>query len=855
MNILKRIFQRGQSGSSEAFAEKQEQSIGMDAKMLEELALYSVRRGLFGLTGILNFNPDDLAGRKGLDIYTQMYRRDDMVRNASNMKVMARLSGAYRIEPADEKIEPRAKEQADFCEYMIEQMHGEFYESLRQIYTAHRYGFSVTEIIAMIYKTGPFKGKIGLDRLKTRDPVDFDFDVDKHGNLLTQAKDGRDGLIQGYTSGLGMGLPPWKFIIYTHMGDFGNWYGESDYRPCYRNYFSKDAIIKFWNVALERYGMPTVYAQILQDLNYGDDEEENPNGISEATKRRIVQALKNLQTGTAAFLPAGVDIKKIEEMKGRAAFQEALTYHDRCIARAILMPSLLTEEGQRSGGLALGRAHFDTFQMVIEQMGRTGEDVINEQLLRRMIDLNWADTQEYPGLKFTPLSQDRLEKFGARVKTATEIGIIRPEDEVWIREGMEFPPAVEAEPKPKALPPSPEPEKAADAHPVRDFLIRKFESEPADVLNFDAATEAGQESIREYLLTAVVPFLSGQSQPGDWPREEGLRSYVQCIEGEAAKARRSPATAQVADPKDLNVRTYPRTLNAVEKRPDYQGIQKFWRELTETTVDKLKTAMTRIKQDTMTKTARVLADGNPSAIDRLILSPAGFTEFRKIMQDFYTLDFVKGAREAAKEVEKGIGKKIDFSDAWWDFANDLSPVEAVDFMRDKTPVLRRQLAVYDRRAFTITGVEQQRILAEVKRTMQTGVARGSSVREIMAQIEAIFTKYGIGGELISANRLETIVRTNLSEAFNTARMGAFADPSLAQFIEAYEYIAIIDPRTTEFCESYDGFTRSALDPIWGTIWPPNHFNCRSIVVAVVTGDTWERTAAAPGIAPADGFQL
>ena len=867
VNIFKGLFGRRTGESAHANAESQSPS--MDRQMLEELALFAVRRGLFGITGILNFNPDDLVGRKGLEVYTEMYRRDDMVRAACNFRVLTRISSGWKIIPADPKIEPRAQEQAEYCEYMVEQMHGEFSEAMRQILTAHRYGFSVTEILAMLYKGGPFAGKVGLDRLKTRNPCEFDFDVDIHGNLKTKGRDGIDGLVQGAGTIPARRLPPWKFIIHTYLGDFGNHYGESDLRPAYRNFKSKDAIIRFWNIALERYGMPTVYAKILQEANMGEDEEDNPNGLSQATKNRIVQALKNLQAGTAAFLPAGVDVAKIEEMRGRAAYQEALQYHDRGIGRSVLLPSLVVDEGARTGSMALGKSHVDTFKMVLDYDGTTLGETLEEQLFRRFIDWNWADTQAYPGFEFLPLTQAHLEKFGERVKQAVEVGVFRPEDEEWAREGMEMPPMPKGAAKKTAPPANPAQAKAGqgnedagDAGPANNFHERKSAIEAPD---FDANSPSGQARIRRHLYDHIVPYLSANSLPGDWPRHEGLRSYVETLENATAIQmghvfkEDGKATSLTASKKDLQVETLPRALIPYEKRVNFMGIQKFWRDLSKDTVARLEETMATVKADTLKKTKRILTSGDSNAIDRIVLSPAGFNEFRKIMQEFYLLDFTKGAQEAGKEVQKGVGKKLDFSDAFFAFQS-LTPEDALAWMKTKTPVLRRQLAVYERRAFTVTGVEKERILKEVQLTLQTGVARGHSVPDIMAQVEQIFSKYTVTGEivdgaLLTANRLETIVRTNLSEAFNTGRLGAFADPALAPYIQAYEYTAIIDPRTTEFCESYDGWTRPTTDPRWSEIWPPNHFNCRSLVVAAVTGDTWERSKTTPSAEPQEGFTM
>jgi len=90
------------------------------------------------------------------------------------------------------------------------------------------------------------------------------------------------------------------------------------------------------------------------------------------------------------------------------------------------------------------------------------------------------------------------------------------------------------------------------------------------------------------------------------------------------------------------------------------------------------------------------------------------------------------------------------------------------------------------------------------------------------------------------------------DAFNEARFDYFTDPSLNGYVEALEYSAVLDDNTTELCESLDGETWPADSSIWDTYTPPNHFNCRSILIPLVTGDVWSESDG-PKLDPANGF--
>jgi len=86
-------------------------------------------------------------------------------------------------------------------------------------------------------------------------------------------------------------------------------------------------------------------------------------------------------------------------------------------------------------------------------------------------------------------------------------------------------------------------------------------------------------------------------------------------------------------------------------------------------------------------------------------------------------------------------------------------------------------------------------------------------------------------------RLETIVRTNLTEVYNQGRLvqGSLAD----EYLEAWQYSAIIDTRTTEVCKHLDGRVFMADDKRVAGVRPPRHFNCRSVLVPIVVGETVE----------------
>jgi len=87
--------------------------------------------------------------------------------------------------------------------------------------------------------------------------------------------------------------------------------------------------------------------------------------------------------------------------------------------------------------------------------------------------------------------------------------------------------------------------------------------------------------------------------------------------------------------------------------------------------------------------------------------------------------------------------------------------------------------------------------------------------------------------------LDTTIRTKTTEFYNAGRKTFWdSDPVASKFIEAFEYSAIIDSRTSDVCQFLDGkiFTKGELT---NHITPPLHFNCRSLLVPVTRFEDFE----------------
>jgi SPP1 gp7 family putative phage head morphogenesis protein len=162
------------------------------------------------------------------------------------------------------------------------------------------------------------------------------------------------------------------------------------------------------------------------------------------------------------------------------------------------------------------------------------------------------------------------------------------------------------------------------------------------------------------------------------------------------------------------------------------------------------------------------------------------------------------------------------------------------------------------KAMKITGIVENRVLDQVQLILENSIKYDKALKDVIKAMEddadfmALLPKVDAAGRAVNVPaRLENIARTNIADAVNQSRMALFTDPALKGFVEAFEYSAILDDRTTEICEKLHG----KIEKDWGGYAPPNHFQCRSILIPVTQVDEWDgkEDKIPSGLQPMKGF--
>jgi len=367
-------------------------------KLTQDVGLYKGQQWAWLAVG--DMNPDLIDFSE----YAKMLK-DAQVRAGFDLIEMGVLMKPWKIRHPD-------KEVVDTLTKNLENLiYPSVRDSMKAMLSALAYGFSVTEIVFEDYK-----GKWLLRRengLKTLNPQFIKFFSDPFGNLKK---------IEERIGGTRIPLPLDRMLVWSHNRAFGNWYGESLLNACYKNWFIKDAMLKFANIGYERFGSP-----ILLGIAPTPGDMDN-----------VLETIEHLYARSQGVLlkrhdkdPTAIEV--IESRRRQMPYDGYIRYQDEMILRRMLIGQKLFEGG---GGVYGPKVPFDIILMRFEDFRLELTDTLN-QMLTFVAELNWG-LEVPPKLVFAPLTTMDMAAIRGTIMESIDKGIISA-DEAWIRDELGFP--------------------------------------------------------------------------------------------------------------------------------------------------------------------------------------------------------------------------------------------------------------------------------------------------------------------------------------------------------------------------------------------------------------------------------
>jgi SPP1 gp7 family putative phage head morphogenesis protein len=361
---------------------------------------------------------------------------------------------------------------------------------------------------------------------------------------------------------------------------------------------------------------------------------------------------------------------------------------------------------------------------------------------------------------------------------------------------------------------------------VSKGAVTKSNSDEAHIrqmMNFPEKTEEEPEEVPPTLPPGDEETPPGEAEAG--PGEEDMEPAEEPDEKEQEKFRQRA-------PKEFEERRWLRRVN-------FSKIEKTMSSSDKALAAEMSSITAKIKQALQAQIVKLAGQrsfGNVGPGEILVVTiPKGLvTALRKSLRDGLLSSLDESYEQARRELPKKLFARV---------GPGMDRMKAEKFLAS--------------RSMKIAGVLDTDILAAVQRVLESSIKYDKTLKDTLAAIEedtellSVLPTVDAAGRAVNVPaRLENISRTNTSDAVNQARMSLFGDPELKGFVVAYEYSAILDDRTTEVCEKLHG----KIQKDWGTMVPPNHYQCRSLLVPVTEIDEWDgKQDKLPDVKPQKGF--
>lgn len=780
-----------------------------------------------------SWDPDQLKAKKGADVYRKMLR-DPQVKAAFNLLIDIIISRKFRFEKPDDSEQQKQIE--DFFYYNINtSIRGTWSQALRAILMSKAYGYSISEKVYFVDKYE------GADRwmiaaIKGKPYETFTFKQDVYGNIKGLEQD---------IGGSRKKLDPKKFIIHINFPELDPVWGESDLRSAYRPYWEKDNILKFWNIFCEKLAGGFLVAK----------PNQMAGSLSAAEQASFDNLLRRVSQGTSARIPTGWDLDVIHG-PNTDIFEKTVAHRDRQIAKSLLVPNLLgfSEQGS-TGSFAQSKTQLDTFMRIVSSQGEQLADALNEQLFRELAWWNFG-VKEFPRFCFENFDDQQKREIVDAWTNAVDKGVVINtfNDEQRTRELLLYDPREE------------------DQESLRNPETDKPESE------IENENEEIQENLEnsESFASSNVPSPTPNTMPA-----------VGRINGNTSELVVGDGDQPMPISETVSVSPWMDRIDFVEVEKEFTSLEnQFVDEMAvgvDQAFDEIVSSIEMIINQAPGETEDTVDKNEVDQENQLILIDNAITGSTKSQINQSVRKYLRSSYEEGRKVAKNAidlsidGEQLNASmKSKIKLAASSSKRLAVKMTRGKeynwtvldfAEGLRLDTAekYFAAKAFEITGNLTDDMVEKAKMILLEGIKNELSFDEIIEQLNDVLP--GIVGKKDPETgepdkqeraRLETIARTNITDAFNQAQLSVYNDPDLGDFVEAYQYSSIIDSRTTDFCESYNNRIFLKDDPIWNSITPPNHFNCRSTVVPVTVLDEYEPSIKARKqdgalIQPGNGF--
>lgn len=343
-----------------------------------------------------------------------------------------------------------------------------------------------------------------------------------------------------------------------------------------------------------------------------------------------------------------------------------------------------------------------------------------------------------------------------------------------------------------------------------------------EVNHFRSLVKFPEGEVEEYGPDAQVsPFPQNQAGSGgvgqpqvgivaeqkeDEPEETEQGEGEKDVEGEAPG---NGASEEKEGPRSFALKDLP--PGEYHKKVDFKAIEKQMNAFDDALIRDLKPIVTLAIEDLFDQIAekKVIQKSDPSKLETIKVKK--LKDIRTLLRRSLRDIWVEGQATAKSELFKGQFAK-----------STVLPDEAF-------------LNILDQELFNYIGDWEYKVTQRARDAAIAAIKDGNSITQfVTANVEG-----SIEEAVVS---LERYARTKHTEVMNKGRLSFFEKSNV---VEAYQYSAIMDSKTSYICASLDGNVFVAGEqPV-----PPMHFNCRSILIPITKYESYTPTEEIEGMDP------
>jgi len=389
-----------------------------------------------------------LRGMQGQRVYLEMGENDPLIGGAllAMREVVSRLE--WKITPPEDPS-PAEEAQAKFVQECLDDMSESWDVTLSEILSCLQYGWSFHEVV---YKSRQGRnadprmrskfndGRIGWRKFAIRSQETLSkWSFDDAGGLngmFQMDPNGKKGRIF---------IPIERALLFRAAERKGSPEGRSMLRSAYRPWYYRKRFEEIEAIGVERdlAGMPMAYAP--------ESWFTDPEHSTQLSRIRdlVTKARRNEVDG--GLLPSIYDehnnqLLKFELLASPGSRQldtTAIIQRWNTAIATSMLQDFLTLGHEGVGSFALGKAKISLWQLVVDSIAKSVQEVINQHAIPRLMRLNGWDSDRMPTLDYGNVVEEDLSILGDFVVKMVDSGVIVPDArlESFMRDLAELPPA------------------------------------------------------------------------------------------------------------------------------------------------------------------------------------------------------------------------------------------------------------------------------------------------------------------------------------------------------------------------------------------------------------------------------